>query len=68
MTKSAIEEYRSLDTERKRATLFEAAANLMDSKIRDELAYEMAPCGEEEFLEAYCVEHARKFNEEVFSV
>ncbi len=41
-----------------------AAEALMDGDIREELHREMAPCGEEEFLEAYCEAHKEKYGEE----
>lgn len=40
---------------------FDAAVNLMDDEIRDRLHDDMAPCGEQEFVDAYCREHQRKF-------
>ena len=41
-----------------------AAEALMDDDIREELHRELAPCSEEEFLEAYCKAHKEKYGEE----
>ena len=43
---------------------FEAAANLMDDELREELHMELAPCSEQEFFDAYAEAHMKKFNEE----
>ena len=43
---------------------YEAAVNLMDDKIREELHNEMAPCTDLEFLEAYMKRHEEKYGEE----
>lgn len=43
---------------------FEAAVNLMDNEIREELHREMAPCTEQEFYDAYCKRHEETYNEE----
>jgi len=40
---------------------FETAVNLMDDELRERLHMEIAPCGEQEFADAYCREHALKF-------
>jgi hypothetical protein len=42
---------------------FDGAVNLMDDEIRERLHMDMAPCGEQEFVDAYCHEHEHKFNE-----
>ena len=42
---------------------FDAAVNLMDDEIREALHAELAPCTEQEFLDAYCVEHQSKYGE-----
>ena len=44
--------------------LYEAAVELMDDEIREELNTEMAPCTELEFLEAYMERHEAKYGEE----
>lgn len=44
--------------------LYDAAVNLMDDQIREELHNELAPCSNLEFLEAYCKKHKEKFGEE----
>lgn len=46
------------------AGLFEAAVELMDDEIREELHANLAPCTEEEFLTAYMEEHEKKYGEE----
>lgn len=43
---------------------YEAAVNLMDDEIREELHNEMAPCTELEFLEAYMERHEEKYGTE----
>lgn len=43
---------------------YAAAEALMDDDIREELHRELAPCSEEEFLEAYCKAHKEKYGEE----
>lgn len=43
--------------------LFDQAVNLMDDEIRERLSNEMAPCTDEEFLEAYMEEHEKKYGE-----
>lgn len=40
---------------------FEAAAQLMDDELREELHDEMAPCSRQEFFDAYAERHAVKF-------
>lgn len=47
---------------------FDACVALMDDEIREELNAEMAPCTEQEFLDAYVKAHAKKYNGEVFQV
>jgi hypothetical protein len=41
-----------------------AAVELMDDDIREELHSELAPCTEQEFFTAYCKAHEEKFGEE----
>lgn len=43
---------------------FDAAAELMDDEIREQLADELAPCSEQEFFSAYETAHAEKYGEE----
>ena len=43
---------------------FDACAILMDDEIREELHMALAPCTEQEFLDAYVERHAEKFGEE----
>ena len=47
---------------------FDAAHNLMDDEICNELSSKLAPCGEQEFVDAYVEAHAAKFDGEVFRV
>jgi hypothetical protein len=44
--------------------LCNAAVNLMDDELREELHRELAPCTDEEFLTAYMAEHKKRFGEE----
>ena len=44
--------------------LFDAAVALMDDEIREELHNKLAPCTEDEFLEAYIEAHFKKYGEE----
>lgn len=44
--------------------LYNAAVNLMDDDLREELHSTMAPCTDEEFLEAYMEAHEAKYGEE----
>lgn len=39
-------------------------ANYMDDEIREQVHNEMAPCGEQEFIDRYCELHKEKFGEE----
>ena len=43
---------------------FDACTIMMDDEIREELHMELAPCTEQEFLNAYVERHAEKFGEE----
>lgn len=43
---------------------WEAIANLMDDEIREDLHISLAPCSEDEFLEAYKKRHLEKLGEE----
>lgn len=43
---------------------FDAAVNLMDDDIREDLHQEMAPCSEQEFFDAYCKRHKEVFGED----
>ena len=42
---------------------FEAAVNMMDDDIREELHNKLAPCTDQEFMDAYVEAHEAKFNE-----
>ena len=42
---------------------YEAAVELMDDDLREELHYELAPCAEQEFFEAYATRHNEKHGE-----
>lgn len=43
---------------------FDAAVNLMDDDIREELHQELAPCTNQEFIDEYIKRHREKFGEE----
>ena len=43
---------------------YDAAVQLMDDEIREELHAQLAPCTEQEFFTAYEAAHAEKFGEE----
>jgi hypothetical protein len=47
---------------------FDAAVNLMDDDIREALHSKMAPCTDQEFIDAYVEAHAAKFEGEEFQV
>ena len=68
MSKSAVSKYRDIDNARGKRLYFEATANAMDDDLRDQLNYLMAPCTDEEFLEAYCEAHEKKFGGEIFVI
>lgn len=44
--------------------LYEAAVELMDDDIREQIHRELAPCTDLEFLETYIERHREKFGEE----
>jgi len=43
---------------------FDAAVQLMDDDIREELHSALAPCTDQEFMDAYAAEHEERFGEE----
>ena len=43
---------------------FDAAVNMMDVEIREELHNELAPCTDQEFMDAYVKAHEVKYNEQ----
>lgn len=43
---------------------FNVCVQLMDDEIREKLHREIGGCTEQEFLDAYCEEHAEKYGEE----
>lgn len=43
---------------------FDACANLMDDEIREAIHAELAPCTEQEFLDAYVDRHYDKYGEQ----
>lgn len=47
---------------------FDACVNLMDDEIREALHAEMAPCTEQEFLDAYVEAHAEKYDGDEFQI
>ena len=40
---------------------YDAAVELMDNDLREEVAADPAPCTEQEFFTEYCKQHAVKF-------
>ena len=42
---------------------FDAAVNMMDDEIREELHNELAPCTDQEFMDTYVEAHEAKYNE-----
>ena len=42
---------------------FDATVNMMDDEIREKLHNELAPCTDQEFMDAYAEAHEAKFNE-----
>lgn len=47
---------------------FEAAVNLMDDEIRECIHSDLAPCSDQEFIDAYVKAHADAFGGEEFQV
>lgn len=43
---------------------YDAAVELMDEEIREEVAADLAPCTEQEFFTEYAKRHAEKYGEE----
>ena len=43
--------------------LFDAAVELMDDDIREQIHAEIAPCTEEEFLTEYMIRHEQRYGE-----
>lgn len=43
---------------------FDACVNMMDDDIREQVHAELAPCGDQEFLDRYCELHKEKFGED----
>ena len=43
---------------------FDAAVNMMDDAIREELHNELAPCTDQEFIDAYIEAHEAKYGEQ----
>ncbi|MCR5440016.1 MAG: hypothetical protein K6F01_11380 [Selenomonas sp.] len=42
---------------------FDAAVNLMDDEIREELHAEIAPCSDQTFIDEYIKRHEAKYGE-----
>ena len=42
---------------------FDAVVNMMDDEIREKLHNKLAPCTDQEFMDAYVEAHEAKFNE-----
>lgn len=47
---------------------FDTAEAYMDAEIKEQLHHDMAPCSEQDFVDAYVKAHAEKFNGEVFDI
>lgn len=47
---------------------YDAAVEMMDDDLREELHREMAPCSNQEFYDAYVKAHAAKYNGEKFQI
>lgn len=47
-----------------KAVDFDACVVLMDDEIREDLHGDMAPCSNQEFLDAYVQRHLEKYGEE----
>lgn len=47
-----------------RQVFFSSAVVLMDDDLREYLHSQIAPCGDQEFLDAYAEAHLAKFGEE----
>ena len=43
---------------------YDAVVQLMDADIRENVHAALAPCAEQEFLDAYCLAHEAAFEEE----
>jgi len=43
---------------------FDAAVQLMDDEIREEIHQKLTPCTKQEFVDAYVQRHREKFGEE----
>lgn len=43
---------------------FDSCVSLMDDDIREQVHADLAPCTEQEFLDAYCERHAEKYGEQ----
>lgn len=42
---------------------YEVAENLMDGDLREKVAYDISPCTDQEFFDAYVKAHQKKFGE-----
>lgn len=47
---------------------YEVAEFYMDDEIRETIHAELAPCSDQEFIDAYIAKHAEKFDGEEFTV
>lgn len=47
---------------------YDVCVNAMDKEIAEELHMELAPCTEQEFIDAYVERHAEKYNGEEFEI
>lgn len=42
---------------------FDCAVAMMDGDLRESIAYDIAPCSDQEFFAAYCKAHVAKYGE-----
>ena len=46
-----------------RGSDFDVAVSVMDDEIREAVHSDLAPCGEQEFMDEYCKRHEAKYGE-----
>lgn len=64
LNNAEIEDFMEVANSNETKIYFDAAVELMDDKIREDLNLELAPCTDQEFFTAYEKAHAEKFGEE----
>ena len=52
-----------IDCDGKKISL-RTAIELMDENLREKIHSEIAPCSEQDFFDAYCAAHRKKFGED----